>query len=220
MGLAPAPPVAGSARCGPSSVGRQPAAVWRASLVHGGTEPDGAALLLVVLGLLPPSDPWSTALVDATIGELGIGEPVVALRRYPACVDAGFDGVESAFVPVSWWAVSALAQLGRRTEAHTLADRLCEATPGLQPEMVDPDGDGGLGNTPLVWSHAEAARALYLLRVADLRARWRPAGARAWQVARFVRQLAHGLRAGAAPRNTRRPESPSDPIPPGGRTHV
>jgi hypothetical protein len=162
-------------------------------VVHGATDADGAALLLVVLGLLAPDDQWSAELVDATIDELGIGDPVVALRRYPAWVDAGFAGVESAFVPVSWWAVSALARLDRREEAHALADRLCEATPGLQPEMLDPDGDGALGNTPLVWSHAEAARALYLLRVADLRARWHPVGARAWQLSRLVRQLARGV---------------------------
>jgi len=162
-------------------------------LVHGGTEPDGAALLLVVLGLLGRGDPRADRLVDATIEALGIGDPVVALRRYPSSVDSGFGGEESAFLPVSWLAVSALAQLDRPEEAHAMADRLCAATPGLQPEMLDVDGDVGLGNTPLVWSHAEAARALFLLRVADLRARWGRA-AWLWGAARFTRQAAGALR--------------------------
>jgi GH15 family glucan-1,4-alpha-glucosidase len=160
---------------------------------HGGTEPDGAALLLVVLGLLPRHDVRAGRLVDATIAALGVGDPVVAVRRYPPSVDTGFEGEEAAFLPVSWLAVSALAQLDRNEAAHALADRLCEVTPGLQPEMLDPGGDGGLGNTPLVWSHAEAARALYLLRVSDLRARWGGAGARAWHVARFARQAVRTL---------------------------
>jgi hypothetical protein len=163
-------------------------------LDHGGDLADSTGLLLVVFGLLRRRDPLAHRLVDATIGRLGIGEPVVALRRYDADVDAGFDGVESAFVPVSWWAVSSLARLDRRDEAHALADRLCVATPGLQPEMLDPDGDGALGNTPLTWSHAEAARALYLLRVADLRARWTAVGAKAWQLGRFAKQAGRSLR--------------------------
>ena len=160
-------------------------------LDHGGTDPDGAGLLLVVLGLLDRRDPRAHRLVDDTIEALGTGgDPSTALRRYPPWVQVGFQGTESAFVPVSWWAVGALARLDRGAEAHALADRLCGAIPGLQPEMLDVEGDGSLGNTPLVWSHAEAARALYLLRVADLRARWGPAAAAAWQGHRVVRQAA------------------------------
>jgi hypothetical protein len=163
-------------------------------LEHGGDLADSTGLLLAVFGLLGRRDPLAHRVVDAAIARLGMGDPVVALRRYDLEVDAGFEGVESAFVPVSWWAVSALARLDRREEAHALADRLCQATPGLQPEMLDPDGDGALGNTPLTWSHAESARALYLLRVADLRARWTPAGAKAWQLARFAKQASRSWR--------------------------
>jgi GH15 family glucan-1,4-alpha-glucosidase len=163
-------------------------------LVHGGTDPDASGLLLVVLGLLSRRDPKAHRLVDATIDALGVGDPVVALRRYPPTVDVGFEGVEPAFVPASWWAVSALARLDRAEQAHGMADRLCQATPGLQPEMLDPLGAGGLGNTPLVWSHAECARALYLLRVADLRARWGGPAAGLWETARAGRQAARRLR--------------------------
>jgi hypothetical protein len=163
-------------------------------LDHGGALADSTGLLLVVFGLLPRRDPRAGHLVDATLAELGIGDPPVALRRYHRDVDAGFEGEEAAFLPVSWWAVSALARLDRRDAAHALADRICEATPGLQPEMLEPEGAGALGNTPLVWSHAEAARALYLLRVADLRARWTPVGAKAWQLARVAKQVRASLR--------------------------
>jgi hypothetical protein len=152
-------------------------------LVHGEPALDGAGLLLVALGLLRGRD--GHRLVDGTLHELGLGDPVHSVRRYTPGVDDGFRGVEGAFVPVSWWAVSVLARLGRTDEAHALADRLCAALPGLQPEVLD-DGEA-LGNTPLVWSHAEAMRALFLLRAADVRSRAGPAGAALWRAVRVVR---------------------------------
>lgn len=162
-----------------------------APLVYGHPHIDGAGLLPVVVGLLPRSHPAAAELVDATIAELGIGDPVTALRRYPTDVDDGFEGAIGAFVPVSWWAVSALARLGRSEEAHALADRLCAALPGLQGEVIASDG-AMVGNTPLVWSHAEAARALYLLRVGDLRRRFGSVGVAAWRTWRLLRAQSRG----------------------------
>jgi GH15 family glucan-1,4-alpha-glucosidase len=154
-------------------------------LVYGGDAADATGLLLVVLGLVDDRSPDAAAIVDGTIAALGIGDPVRVLARYPASVDDGFEGDTGGFVPVSWLAVSALARIGRRADARALADRLCESLPGLQPEVLV---DGvALGNLPLVWSHAEAARALYLLRLADVRARSGRAGAGAWQLARALR---------------------------------
>ena len=169
-----------------------------APLVYGEPHADGAGLLPVVLGLLPASDPAAAELVDGTFRELGHGDPMDAIRRYPFAVEDGFEGDEGCFVPVSWWGVSALAQLGRIEAAEDLADRLCESLPGLQGEVIAPDGEV-LGNTPLVWSHAEASRALYLLRVAGIRRA--PAGpaSRRGEPSSWC-----GLRAGAGPRAPRR----------------
>ena len=152
-------------------------------LVYGEPAVDGAGLLLVALGLLRGDD--AHRLVDGTLRELGVGDPIEAVRRYTPGIDDGFEGIEGAFVPVSWWAVSALARLGRTRQAHELADRLCQALPGLQPEVLD-DGEA-LGNTPLVWSHAEAARALYLLRSGDVRRRTGPVGLALFRLARIFR---------------------------------
>jgi hypothetical protein len=153
-------------------------------LVHGEPDADATGLLAVVLGLVGRDDPVAHRIVDGTLAELGIGDPVTGVRRYPTESDDGFRGVVGAFVPVSWWAVGALAQLGRREEATELADHLCRSLPGLQPEVLD-DGEA-LGNLPMVWSHAEAARALYLLRVADVRARVGRAGLVVWRAWRLV----------------------------------
>jgi hypothetical protein len=43
-----------------------------------------------------------------------------------------------------------------------------------------------LGNIPLVWSHAELARALYVLDAAQRRARWGAPGLWAWRLCRYL----------------------------------
>lgn len=179
-----------------------------APLVYGGDDADGAGLLPIVFGLLGRHDAAAHSLVDGTLLSLGIGSPVRAVRRYPADVDDGFTGREGAFVPVCWWTVSALAQLGRLPEAHALADRLCEALPGLQPEILD--HGRALGNFPLVWSHAESARALYLLRAGDVRRRWGAPGVAVWRAAQVVRRQhapAAGLSSAPAPAAATAPRS-------------
>lgn len=120
---------------------------------------DASALLAVIYGLLDPHDPRANALVDATISALADGP---FLRRY-AGVDDGFAPGEGAFIPASWWAVSALAIVGRKDEARQRADAMREVLPGIQPEEVDVASGTGRGNVPLVWSHTEAARAAILL---------------------------------------------------------
>jgi GH15 family glucan-1,4-alpha-glucosidase len=154
-------------------------------LVYGEPHADATGLLPVVLGLLDRRCGVAGEIVDGTLEELGIGDPVRGLARYSREVADGFEGDVGGFVPVSWLAVSALAQLDRVEEASALADRLCEVLPALQPEILD--GETPLGNLPLVWSHAESARAVYLLRLAQLRRRYGRFGAGAWQVARGLR---------------------------------
>lgn len=120
---------------------------------------DASALLAVIYGMIPPDDPRAHALVDATLRALGEG-PFV--RRY-AGADDGFAAGEGAFVPCGWWAVSALAVLGRKDEAYERARRIREVLPGLQSEEFNVATGEALGNVPLVWAHTEAARAVILL---------------------------------------------------------
>ncbi|MEJ7844398.1 MAG: glycoside hydrolase family 15 protein [Acidimicrobiales bacterium] len=150
---------------------------------HDDPRPDAAALMAVVFGLLDPSDPRAARLVDATLRDLAVGPH---LRRYPPG-DDGFDGVEGAFVPVGWWAVCALAMIGRQPQAEALADELCATLPALLSEEVDPSSGAGLGNTPLVWSHMELARAMYVLDAARIRDRWGTLALWTWRLARYAR---------------------------------
>jgi len=129
-------------------------------LEYGGDRVDAAGLLVVTCGLLPSSDPRAGRLVHATLRALGAG-PFV--HRYPPDGADGFSPDEAPFVPTSWWAVTALAVIGDAAAARRRTDDLCAALPPLLAEEFEPARGEALGNTPLVWSHAECARALFSL---------------------------------------------------------
>ncbi len=144
---------------------------------------DASALLAVIYGLVPARDARAGRLVDSMTERLGVGP---FLYRYEPGEDDGFHGTEGAFVPVSWWLISALATVGRVAEARELAERLDRALPALLPEEMDPESGAGLGNVPLVWSHIEAARAMQLIDTAQLRRRYGRAGPLARQARHFL----------------------------------
>jgi hypothetical protein len=154
--------------------------------------PDASALMAVAFGLFDRHDPRADRLVDALLERLGSGP---YLYRYPPGGDDGFSGVEGAFLPMSFLAVTALAKLGRVDQAEQRLDRLCAELPRLLAEQVDPQSGALLGNTPLVWSHAELARAVYVLDAARRRSRWGAAGSWAWRLQRYLR-LRHDMRNG------------------------
>ena len=152
---------------------------------------DATALFVPLFGMARGE--LGRRLVLATLDRLGSGP---FLHRYDPAIDDGenWDGLrgrEGAFLPVSFMAVGALAVVGLREQAHERLDELCRRLPRLLPEMWDPTEDRGLGNVPLVWSHMELARALYLLDVADRRARWGPLGLGVWRAVRYVRLRRH-----------------------------
>lgn len=144
---------------------------------------DGASFMAVVFGMLGRRDPRATRLVDRTLHELEAGAFV---HRYEPDASDDFSGAEGAFVPVSWWAVAALAAIGRVDEAAQRADAMWARLPRLVPEEVDPGTGEGLGNVPLVWSHMEGARASYILDAARRRERYGSAGLWAWRLARYA----------------------------------
>lgn len=133
-----------------------------------------------MFALLGRKDRRAHRLVDAVRHDLGAGP---FLYRFPP---QNGEGREGAFLPVSWWAVTALAVLGRYDDAKRLADAMCARLPRLLAEEVDPESGHSLGNTPLVWSHMEAARAMYVLDAARIRARWGPVGLTLWRLVRYA----------------------------------
>lgn len=145
--------------------------------------PDASALMVPLFGMLPRRDPRATQVITAVLDDLGAGP---FLYRYPPGGDDRFSGTEGAFLPVSWWAISALAVVGRVDEAETRMDQLCATLPQLLSEEVNPVDSTALGNVPLVWSHMELARALYLLDAARLRQRYGTPVLTLWRLARYA----------------------------------
>ncbi|MBA3624285.1 MAG: hypothetical protein H0W48_07490 [Methylibium sp.] len=69
--------------------------------------------------------------------------------------------IEGAFIPCTFWLVSALAKTGRHDEAERLLKQVEEfyGPLGLFSEQADPRTGAALGNTPLLFSHAEHLKA-------------------------------------------------------------
>lgn len=148
---------------------------------HGGGRQwsDASALMIPVFALLG-RDARAGALIDAVRADLS-APPF--LYRFPPDKPYGREG---AFLPVTWWAATALAVVGRYEEARDLADALCRRLPRLLAEEVDPLTGASRGNAPLVWSHMEAARTMYVLDAARVRRRFGAAGLAAWRLHRYV----------------------------------
>jgi GH15 family glucan-1,4-alpha-glucosidase len=113
-------------------------------------ELDAAALLVPLVGFLPPSDERVLSTIDAIEREL-LEEGLV--RRYRSF--DGLRGREGTFVICSFWLVSALARAGRRERAEQLFDEIVRFANdlGLLAEEFDPRTGEPLGNFPQAFSH-------------------------------------------------------------------
>lgn len=163
--------------------------------VFGGpSRADASSLMVVLFGMLAPDDPRARRLVEATVRALEAGP---FLYRYPPGGDDGFEGREATFLPMAWWAAACFAVVGRVDEARRRVDELCARLPPLLSEEVAADDGRSLGNVPLVWSHMELARTLYILDAAEIRQRFHAPGLWLWRVMRYAslrRQTNHERR--------------------------
>ena len=101
-----------------------------------------------------------SATIEALRKNLGTGP---WLYRYSGAQEEG----EGTFVACSFWMVSALRHVQRRSEATALMTELVAKANdvGIFAEMVDPDNDAFLGNLPqglshlaLIWAAADLCR--------------------------------------------------------------
>jgi len=86
--------------------------------------------------------------------------------------------------------------------ARRRADDMCAHLPPLVAEEWSIEHDEGLGNTPLSWSHTEAARSLHQLTHERIRRRYGTVVYRAWRTVRYLRLRAHAHRSGCPFRST------------------
>jgi alpha,alpha-trehalase len=114
---------------------------------------DASALLVPLVGFLPPSDERVRATVLAIADELT--EDELVLRYRVEETDDGFSGEEGTFTICSFWLVSALTDIGEVKRARALCEKLLSyASPLLlYAEEIDPHTGRHLGNFPQAFSH-------------------------------------------------------------------
>jgi GH15 family glucan-1,4-alpha-glucosidase len=84
---------------------------------------DASALLIPLLGFLPPHDPRVRSTVLAIAEELTVDELVLRYRVEET--GDGFSGEEGTFTICSFWLVSALTEIGEVARARALCTKVC-----------------------------------------------------------------------------------------------
>jgi GH15 family glucan-1,4-alpha-glucosidase len=132
---------------------------------YGSAALDASALLIPLLGFLPPDDPRVRSTVLAIADELT--EDELVLRYHVEETDDGFSGEEGSFTICSFWLVSALTEIGEVDRARALCEKLLSyASPlFLYAEEIDAHSGRHLGNFPQAFSHLALINAvMHLIR--------------------------------------------------------
>ena len=127
---------------------------------YDGDNLDASALLIPIVGFLPVDHPRVAATVDRIVAELTVDGFVH--RFFPDPAEPPLAHFEGAFLPCTFWLATVFAMAGRHDEAEAIlakADAIAGEL-GLFAEQVDVRSRAFLGNTPLLFSHAEYARAV------------------------------------------------------------
>ena len=125
---------------------------------------DAAALLVPIVGFLPPDDPRVASTVNRIESTLGFGGFVY--RFVPEASEGEaplpLGEFEGAFLPCTLWMATARAMMGDVDRAEAIVERVERAGGelGLLAEEVDPRTGELLGNYPLLFSHVEHVRAV------------------------------------------------------------
>ncbi|MBV9950877.1 MAG: glycoside hydrolase family 15 protein, partial [Acidimicrobiia bacterium] len=121
---------------------------------YGSKALDASALIVPLVGFLPPDDPRVVATVETIDRELNDDG---FIRRYHPdhAADDGLAGGEGTFLMCTFWMADCLALLGRTDEATDRFERLLALRNdvGLLAEQYDPSAKRLLGNFPQAFSH-------------------------------------------------------------------
>ncbi len=124
---------------------------------------DASTLLIPLMGFLPPHHPRVAATVQRIETDLMIGGLVHRFR--PEHSDLPMGEFEGAFLPCCLWLAAVYALMGRNEDCEVMLQRTEKLTggSGLFSEEADSRSDLLLGNIPMIFSHAEYARAVLQL---------------------------------------------------------
>ncbi len=127
---------------------------------------DASTLLIPIMGFLPVDHPRVAATVERIGEELMINTFVHRFSSTDTSQgDMALGELEGAFLPCTFWLATVYAMAGRTTEAKAIlaAVEAVAGDVGLFAEEIDARSRAFLGNTPLLFSHAEYLRAVLTL---------------------------------------------------------
>jgi len=132
---------------------------------------DASALLMAMFDFLPIDDPRLVATIDRIEECLTRNDLVFRFdpEKIPSPLGLPLGAAEGAFLPCTFWLAAVRAKQGRPDRAEAILARV-EKTMGelgLLAEEMDPATGAFLGNTPLLFSHAEYLKAV--LSIAEAR---------------------------------------------------
>jgi GH15 family glucan-1,4-alpha-glucosidase len=136
---------------------------------------DASALMLPVVGFLPPDDPRVRSTVEQIERHLVVDGLV--LRYDSAATDDGLPAGEGAFLACSFWLADNYVLQGRFDDARGLFERLLSLRNdvGLLAEEYDPRAKRQLGNFPQAFSHIALVDSAFNLVRAEEQNGMRPA---------------------------------------------
>lgn len=142
-------------------------------------EPDGANLLLPIVGFLPADDAMIRSTL--TLTERKLMDQGFVLRYDTEQAEDGLPQGEGAFLACSFWYVDNLAMQGRMQEARAMFERLLTVRNdvGLLSEEYDMRSGELLGNFPQVLSHLALINSAHNLEQGASPARMRSGGSEA-----------------------------------------
>ncbi|HWD91932.1 MAG TPA: glycoside hydrolase family 15 protein [Verrucomicrobiae bacterium] len=124
---------------------------------------DSALLLISVFDFLPPEHPRVLATIERIEERLTLDGYTYRFdpRELAMLGDFPLGELEAAFLPCTFWLATAHAKASRVKKAEAILRRVEQLAGklGLFAEAVDPRTQGFMGNTPLLFSHAEYVRA-------------------------------------------------------------
>src|SRR5262249_32821486 len=126
---------------------------------------DASALLIPLVGFLPPEDARVRSTVLAIADELT--EEELVLRYRVDETDDGFIGEEGTFTICSFWLVSALTEIGEVDRARALCPELLSYASQPRPYAQESDPHHGLHlrNFPQAFTHLALINAvMHLIR--------------------------------------------------------
>ncbi len=130
---------------------------------YGSKQLDASCLLIGLVGFLPPDDPRVIGTVEAI--ERRLMKDGFVMRYDTKKMKDGLNGSEGAFLACSFWLVTSLWHIGRKSDAKRMFERLLTLRndAGLLSEEYDPVAKRMVGNFPQAFSHIALLQAAFAI---------------------------------------------------------